>query len=235
MFPKYLKNRKKYMGSDRSPSFKLAGEYIQKVNGGTIVDLGCGHGDLSEYLGMTDSIFHVDGNPTTIKLLKKKGFSNIVEYRAPSDLPFNDRSIDLIHCSHMIEHLNNQTLYILLQEIDRILKPEGYFIVGAPYLYPGFYEEITHINPYMPGTVLSMLTDQGQRDLSSPQISSNYSQKELIFRWNVQNYGEGYQANNIVMNFLLFGWKVFLSKIMGLRKYRIIGWLLVLQKQEVQG
>lgn len=219
------------MGSDRIPSFKLAGEYIQKVNGGSIVDLGCGHGEFSEYLEMTDSIIHVDGNPSTLKLLKKKGFPKVHYYRAPDRLPFERQTIDLIHCSHMIEHLDNQTLYSFLSEMNRCLKPGGYLIIAAPYPHAGFYEEITHIQPYMPGTILGMLTEQGERDLSSPQIASNYIQKELIFRWNVKTYGEGYQANNIIMNFLLFSWKILLGRVFGLRKYRLFGWFLVLQKQ----
>lgn len=39
-------------------------------------------------------------------------------------------TVDVVHCSHLIEHLNNPVQFV--KEVVRILKPGGYFIVTTP-------------------------------------------------------------------------------------------------------
>lgn len=43
---------------------------------------------------------------------------------------FASRSYDVIHCSHLIEHLTDPRAFV--REVSRLLKPGGYFIVTTP-------------------------------------------------------------------------------------------------------
>ncbi|HUX20438.1 MAG TPA: class I SAM-dependent methyltransferase [Spirochaetia bacterium] len=43
---------------------------------------------------------------------------------------FEDASLDVVHCSHLIEHLNDPHGFV--QEAKRILAPGGYFIITTP-------------------------------------------------------------------------------------------------------
>lgn len=43
---------------------------------------------------------------------------------------YEDSSFDVIHCSHLIEHLNNPSTY--MDEVYRILKPGGLFLCTTP-------------------------------------------------------------------------------------------------------
>lgn len=46
-------------------------------------------------------------------------------------LPFQDNSFDLVLCSEVIEHLSKSPL-LVFQEINRILRPGGYFLITTP-------------------------------------------------------------------------------------------------------
>lgn len=47
------------------------------------------------------------------------------------DIPYNDRSFDLVIANHILEHVTNDIL--ALTEIHRILKPSGYAILQTPF------------------------------------------------------------------------------------------------------
>lgn len=56
------------------------------------------------------------------------------------DMPFEDKTIDVILCSEVFEHLKNPVLAI--KEFSRILKPGGKLILTAPFC------SLTHMAPY---------------------------------------------------------------------------------------
>lgn len=47
-------------------------------------------------------------------------------------LPFADASFDLVYCSHVLEHFAHPDLQRLLQQVLRILRPGGRFLVAVP-------------------------------------------------------------------------------------------------------
>lgn len=98
------------------------------------VNFGCG---LSPTLGEDWSNY--DGSPTLwlqrIPILgwlaRKKlspRFPNEVQYGNVVDgLPECDSTVDLVYCSHVLEHMSVQEVRIALREVFRILKPGGTF------------------------------------------------------------------------------------------------------------
>ena len=52
---------------------------------------------------------------------------------------FENNSWDLIIAVQMLEH--NENIFDMGKEIDRILKPGGYFIIDCPFMYPFHAEE----------------------------------------------------------------------------------------------
>ena len=64
-------------------------------------------------------------------------------------LKLEDESIDLIICSHLIEHLHNPTN--LLLEIERLLTKSGILFIKTPDIKSvkwNFYNDFTHTKPY---------------------------------------------------------------------------------------
>jgi SAM-dependent methyltransferase len=64
------------------------------------------------------------------------------------EIPFEDDSIDIIFCNHVLEHVDDDRK--ALSEIRRVLKPGGWAILQVPFFYPlpkTTYEDKTIIDP----------------------------------------------------------------------------------------
>ena len=51
---------------------------------------------------------------------------------ALAPLPFADGAVDLIYCSHVIEHVPNEVVANMFKEAFRVLKPGGGIRVACP-------------------------------------------------------------------------------------------------------
>ncbi len=64
------------------------------------------------------------------------------------EIPFEDNSIDIIFCNHVLEHVDDDKK--ALGEIKRVLKPGGWAILQVPFFYPlpqTTYEDKNIIDP----------------------------------------------------------------------------------------
>ncbi len=93
-----------------------------------IVDLGCGTTKISGAIGI-DRVLHPGVN-----------IVSDLEYF----LPLRSNSIDALHASHTLEHINK--LIPLMEEIYRVCKPEALVYITVPYFtYEGAFRDLTHI------------------------------------------------------------------------------------------
>ncbi|HRP63963.1 MAG TPA: methyltransferase domain-containing protein [Phycisphaerales bacterium] len=90
--------------------------YRNSAPGSLCVHLGCG----PHYL---DGMINIDGN-----LRRKKDLW--LDLRNP--LPFPNRSVSLVYCSHMIEHVFPEQALALLREVYRILSDDGVARFAVP-------------------------------------------------------------------------------------------------------
>lgn len=79
------------------------------------IDLGCGPHPLDGYIG-------IDKNPSADVVLD---LENAI-------LPYDDGTVDMIHASHIFEHIKN--LIPLVNECWRILKPGGTINISTPHV-----------------------------------------------------------------------------------------------------
>lgn len=64
------------------------------------------------------------------------------------EIPFEDDSIDIIFCNHVLEHVDNDMK--ALSEMKRVLKPGGWAILQVPFFYPlpeTTYEDKSIVDP----------------------------------------------------------------------------------------
>lgn len=172
----------KYFTHKREPFFEIAKERIKK--GDTILDVGSGNGSFAEYC-QDNNMFLFEGNNESVKFLKSK-FSNVYQGRLPK-LPFKDDFFNVIHMSHVIEHLNSEEVYETLKELDRCCKPNGYIIISAPLMWDGFYDDLSHIRPYTPQLLIRYMCNASNKNFSRPKISSNYTNEKLQYRYKLNN------------------------------------------------
>jgi SAM-dependent methyltransferase len=62
-------------------------------------------------------------------------------------IPFEDNTFDVVLCNHVLEHVNNDVK--ALQELHRVLKPEGWGIIQSPINYSRSttYEDASIVTP----------------------------------------------------------------------------------------
>jgi ubiquinone/menaquinone biosynthesis C-methylase UbiE len=109
------------------------------VNVQHFLDVGCGGGFLLKYLKENSNIKELYGTD----LFESHSSDEFIYKKAHADqLPFENHSIDLVNCSHVLEHLKNPKEAI--QEILRVAKKK--IIVVVPCQRPFFYTLDEHIN-----------------------------------------------------------------------------------------
>ena len=98
-------------------------------NGLSVLDVGCGNGDISEMISkMGNYVISVDLPPMTI-LAHKRRVSSVVTGDA-EQLAFVSNSLGIVLASEVVEHLWNP--YSFFREAHRVLKANGYLIVETP-------------------------------------------------------------------------------------------------------
>ena len=96
------------------------------VSGRRILDVGCGNGMISSYFSLQNEVTGVD-----IEDLRRQdaiGYEFIQVGSA--SMPFEDSSFDIVLSHHVIEHIPDQKMH--LQEIGRVMKPDGLAYLGTP-------------------------------------------------------------------------------------------------------
>ena len=140
--------------------------YLDLSSVKTALDLGCGRGEWVELLQEHQiKAYGIDLNFVMTQEAKKYGVKNIEAIDAFEFLKKQkDNSIDLITGFHIIEHIKFEKLLVLLNEIKRVLSPNGKVLLETPnpenLLVAAFtfYKDPTHLNP-LPSEVVSFMLE----------------------------------------------------------------------------
>ena len=108
------------------------------------VNIGCGKYAIQGWI-------NIDNSPKVIlskypllrwilfklKIISKEVYEdiwsrNIIWHDVRKGLPFETGSVDVVYCSHLLEHLTRDEAKELCLEIFRVLKPKGIFRVVVP-------------------------------------------------------------------------------------------------------
>jgi len=105
----------------------------------TIVDVGCGNGNLINRISeiyKEATIYGVDLSEEAMTSVKKRyeKHENICFRVGSLDrLPFEDRSIDVLTCTEVLEHTFPETFSNSFSEVGRVLKNGGYYLASVPF------------------------------------------------------------------------------------------------------
>lgn len=98
-----------------------------------VLDLGCGGGNIDGYLKTAYPKWDITGIDISSSSLKiaKETFPNVSFLKASADnLPFKDKSLDLVISFDTLEHFID--LKKVISEVKRVLVAGGYFYVAIP-------------------------------------------------------------------------------------------------------
>lgn len=116
-------------------------DIINSILEGTVVDLGCGVTDFQNMIEANKNVTCYIGidysdncvNRVNVSLTEKKMSAIKQDLETDQTLPFDDKTVDIVYASHILEHITLNSLYKLKDEIRRILKDDGIFIVNIPF------------------------------------------------------------------------------------------------------
>ena len=111
----------------------------------TVLDIGCGVASFGGYLlqhdVLTMSVAPNDVHQNQIQFALERGIPAYLGVLGTQRLPYPSRSFELAHCSRCrIDWL--QRGGILLLELDRLLRPGGYFAYSSPEAYAQDEEDL---------------------------------------------------------------------------------------------
>ncbi|KAK1390657.1 Methyltransferase [Heracleum sosnowskyi] len=111
----------------------------------TVLDIGCGvasfGGYLLKYDVLTMSVAPNDVHQNQIQFALERGIPAYLGVLGTKRLPYPSRSFELAHCSRCrIDWLQRDG--ILLLELDRLLRPGGYFAYSSPEAYAQDEEDL---------------------------------------------------------------------------------------------
>lgn len=128
------------------------------------LDIGCGTGMMMQDFSKYGSVFGVDGSVRALSYCVKRGLSSVVAVDLNSNLPFSDEQFDVVTMLDTLEHLDDD--FLVLNEIHRVLKPGGCFVVTVP-AYPllwTYWDEILgHKRRYRKSRLIDKLMKTGFR------------------------------------------------------------------------
>lgn len=218
----------------REPFFDIALKYLPPSRDACILELGPGPGRFLQHGKLIEKFknLHVIENAdVSVGILKDLGVPNVIQSDLANGIPLRDSSVDFIHFSHVVEHMEYRDVYALLQEIDRISRPGAIFIVSAPMLNGRFYNDLSHVKPYNPDVFLDYLCEDDGREIRSRKVAAKrFVEKELVYRVTTSVYDPFLHSDRTLVNYLIdLGRRC--RRALGIKKYVKSGFTLVLQKQ----
>ncbi|WP_375493165.1 class I SAM-dependent methyltransferase [uncultured Nostoc sp.] len=109
-----------------------------------ILDLCCGSGQTTQFLAKTSqNVIGLDASPKSLQRARQNvPEASYVEAFA-QEMPFADNLFDLVHISVALHEMQPQQLQKIINEVYRVLKPEGVFTLvdfhapTNPIFWPG--------------------------------------------------------------------------------------------------
>ncbi|MBI4762752.1 MAG: methyltransferase domain-containing protein [Chloroflexota bacterium] len=137
--------------------------------GARLLEVGSGMGHLVAQLEDTFKTYGVDINHWAVKKSKEVVSASRLQTASAQELPFTNRSFNVVIIKHIVEHLPDPQKAI--QEIARVTEPGGTLILATPNLdsllkpWKGDrwigYQDPTHISLKRPAEWMSYIEDAG--------------------------------------------------------------------------
>jgi len=170
----------------------------------TLLEVGCGVGSFvkNKPAGYKTEIYGVDVSATGIEYCRKIGaYKELKQADVQKGIPYEDERFDVVYCDQVLEHLQNPLSTV--KEMRRVLRKDGALVINVPTpSHPRFWEDYTHVRPYLPETLELLGRHAGFQDVRAfyfPHIVHMYylpnKLKSVRLAWAVFNIVKHLQSN----------------------------------------
>ncbi|KKQ94925.1 MAG: hypothetical protein UT66_C0004G0026 [candidate division CPR2 bacterium GW2011_GWC1_39_9] len=122
------------------PEFEIIKKYLK--SGQKVLDIGCGNGRFLNYQEADINYYGVDPSSKLLEIAKKKHQKAIFKKGDFLNLPFGDNFFDIVVSIAAYHHVPSVNLRIkALNDVKRVLKKDGLFILTVWDLYQPKYEK----------------------------------------------------------------------------------------------
>jgi 2-polyprenyl-3-methyl-5-hydroxy-6-metoxy-1,4-benzoquinol methylase len=148
---------------------RLVREHFPTDRDAVVLDLGCGHGALLHFAraaGYTN-LSGVDGSPQQIAAAQRLGIEGVAEGDLRDTLAAQaDASLDVVVAFDVIEHFTRDELLPFVDQVHRVLKPGGCWIIHVPNGESPFfgsirYGDLTHEIAFTRTSLAQLLLSSG--------------------------------------------------------------------------
>jgi ubiquinone/menaquinone biosynthesis C-methylase UbiE len=117
-----------------------------------VLDVGCGPTSIIRL--DKENFEGFDINERVVGLALAEGYK--VKHGDATNIPFEDNSFDVCHCSNVIEHLTPDEAQKMVKEMTRVIKPGGRIIIISP-TEQTVWNTFGHVKPYPPQAIKKLL------------------------------------------------------------------------------
>lgn len=111
---------------------KTVKKLLEPLKGKKILDVGCGDGKFTSALARETETIGIDFSENAIRFAKCLVPEASFLVMNATQMEFPDANFDVVTCLDVIEHLPGHRVKKVIDEIYRVLKPEGVFIISVP-------------------------------------------------------------------------------------------------------
>lgn len=139
--------KKEYYGNVHTPFAEECLAFLaqQKLTGKHILDLGCGQGQDSTFFAEQGySVTALDFSAEALKSIQDKRIEKVQEDMCNLHI-FADNSFDIVYASFSLHFFTKEEFYQILVQINRVLKPTGFFLFNLKNKNDKYYGKGTKI------------------------------------------------------------------------------------------
>lgn len=177
IYSNYVKTRSPLLTPDsleglgtRSPFLrKLFREHFPSDKSVSVLDVGCGNGALIHFARREGyaNVRGVDGSPEQVMAARRLGIEGVEEGDLFTALAVQaDESLDVVIAFDVIEHFTRDELLYFVDQVQRVLRPEGRWIIHTPNGESPFcgrmrYWDLTHELAFTQSSIKQLLLSSG--------------------------------------------------------------------------
>ena len=142
---------------------KLMRSLVGPAREGTVVDVGCGAGDLLSFLAPTKGI-GIDANPTAVQLAAARFGQYEFHQSDAAELGAADGSVDCVVSMHLIEHVTRPEQ--VLAAWRQALRPGGKIVITTPnarFSHPETFDDPDHKHIFTGPELIELVGSAGFR------------------------------------------------------------------------